>query len=92
MRGCLCNYLLRRRHALQEIEQYAELPIDNVVAQALKRESGRGQLPAWESIKKMKPEEHEWFQEAAKQVADRLGIDPPVFLDNYLWLRDRRPR
>jgi hypothetical protein len=89
MRACVCDYHLRCAYGLDMIEQWAEIPVDGVVACALKKQAGRGVLPRWQGLKHLKKADHQPFQEFAIRYARELGLPAPVYLDNYLWFINR---
>ena len=89
MRACICDFYLRGQYALERVEPLAEMPLDGVVAIALKREAGRGRLPVWPGLKRLTSDAHRRFQAFATGYAQRLGLPARVYLDNYLWLKNR---
>lgn len=89
MRACICNHYVREEYGLVRIETFAELPMDSIVAGALKRDGGRGQLPQWPGLKNLNLSIHALFQGAASRMAERLNLNPRFLLDNHLWLTNR---
>lgn len=89
MRACICDHHLRVRYTLERVEPLAEMPLDCIVADALKREAGRGRLPVWPGLKHLDKEAHRKFQVFAAAHTKRLGLPARVYLDYYLWLRNR---
>lgn len=89
MRACICDHYLRLEYRLGGIEPLAEIPLDSIVATALKKEAGRGQLPVWPGLKRLKREQNEHFQAFAEEYSRRLALPARVYLDNYLWLANR---
>ena len=89
MRACICDHYLRREFYLERIEPLAEIPLDGIVAGALKRRAGHGQLPVWVALKWLKKDEHRKFQVFAAEYARELHLPARVYLDNYLWLENR---
>lgn len=89
MRACICDHHLRGAYGLDKIEGWAEIPVDGVMARALKKKAGRGVLPCWRGLKHLKKADHQPFQEFAIQYARDLGLPAPVYLDNYLWFINR---
>jgi len=89
MRACICDHYLRSTFRLERIEALAEIPLDSVVATALKRKAGRGMLPVWPGLKWLNAEQNHRFQTFAEAYANQLGLPARVYLDNYLWLRNR---
>lgn len=89
MRSCLYNAYLSRESHLARIQRWMEIPLDGAVARGLKKHAGRGQLPRWPGLKRVGPEDSAQYQEHAEQYARELGLPARVFLDNYLWLKNR---
>ena len=89
LRGCLYNHYLRRAYKLAHIERWLEIPLDSVTANALKRLAGRGQLPRWPGLKHLRKRTSDEFQAYALAYSKRAGLPARVFLDNYLWLKNR---
>ena len=89
MRACICEHHLRIAYGLDKVERWAEIPVDGVMARALKKEAGRGVLPLWRGLKHLKRVDHRPFQDFAIQYASSLGLPAPVYLDNYLWFTNR---
>ncbi|MGD2175612.1 MAG: hypothetical protein PVJ27_09430 [Candidatus Brocadiaceae bacterium] len=89
LRTCTYNHYLRCHYQLARVEPLLEVPVDSVVAGALKREAGRGQLPVWNGLKRLTPEEHAQFQDYAGELARRRGFSCRVHLDMDLWLSNR---
>jgi len=89
MRCCLYNHYLRDEFCLARVEPWLEIPLDSVIATALKRHAGWGALPEWPGLKRLTPEVSQRFQDHASEYAVELGLRARVFLDNYLWVRNR---
>lgn len=89
MRSCICDHYLRTEYRLDRIERLAEIPLDSIVAKALKQEAGRGQLPTWPGLKRLTKDQNDQFQAFAEGYAEELGLLARVYLDNYLWLNNR---
>ena len=89
MRSCLYNTYLSREFHLVRIQRWMEIPLDGAVARGLRKHAGRGELPPWPSLKRLGPDDSAQFQDFATQYARELGLPARVFLDNYLWLRNR---
>ena len=90
MRACICNVYLRKQCDLQKIEALAEIPLDGIVANALKRQAGRGILPTWPYLKNLKSMDNDYFQGFALKHAKERGLPARVYLDNLLWLENRK--
>jgi hypothetical protein len=89
IRACICDHYLRREYHLERIEPFAEIPLDSKVSKALGRLAGRGQLPLWQGLKRLTPEENRRFQAFAGQYAKQSGLPDRVYVDNLLWLKNR---
>jgi len=88
LREALYNKYLNEQHKLDHIEAWLEMPLDSVVALALKRQFGRGMLPRWSGLKDLDRETSDMFQDAASELAQSKGLQP-VHLDMYLWISNR---
>jgi hypothetical protein len=88
LRDSLYNQYLCRRFHLQAIERWLEVPLDSVVARALKQRGVRGELPPWPGLKRLTPEVSDKFQDFASQIAQQKGF-ARVHLDIFLWLKNR---
>lgn len=88
LRDRLYNQYLCRRFGIVEIEPWLEVALDKVVARGLKAEAGRGGLPQWPGLKRLKPNVSDDFQAFASKHARTLEIER-VHLDMYLWLENR---
>ncbi|MBL8760806.1 MAG: hypothetical protein JNL50_05825 [Phycisphaerae bacterium] len=89
MRSCICESRLRVEYGLDGVEAWAEMPLDSVVACALKREAGREKLPAWPGLKHLDRATSDAFQESALECTRRRGLPARLFLDYDLWLKNR---
>ena len=89
LRSVLYNHYLRAAYSIGAVEAWLEVPLDSVVGNALKRKAGRGALPQWPGLKHLTPEANAEFQQFAEELAKQMGLSARVFLDNYLWLRNR---
>lgn len=88
LRDICYNRFLSRRYSLAVLEPWMEIPLDSLVAAALKRYVGRGQLPAWPGLKGLTPLVSLRFRRAARGWADAEGISR-VHLDMRLWVEQR---
>ena len=86
LRDSLYSKYLSHRFGIGKLESWLEIPLDSVVARGLKAEAGRGGLPQWPGLKKLKPETSQCFQSFASKYARTLKIKR-VHLDIYLWLQ-----
>lgn len=89
MRACICDHYLRGEYQLDQIEPFAEIPLDSVVSKALRRLAGRGKLRAWDTLKQLTPQENQKYQAFAAEQAKNLGVPARVYVDNLLWLKNR---
>ena len=89
MRSCLYNTYLSREFHLVKIQRWMEIPLDGAVARGLRKHAGRGALPRWPGLKRLGPEVSAPYQEHAEQYAREQDLPARVFLDNYLWLKNR---
>lgn len=88
LRDVCYNRFISLRHPLAVLEPWLEIPLDNLVATALKRRAGRGGLPSWPGLKRLTPAVSQKFQSTARDWADAEGISR-VHLDMRIWLRER---
>jgi len=90
LRSSLYNHYLRKTYGIGKIERWLEVPVDRLIANALKEQApGRENLGRWPGLKHLTPEEHAAYQQCAKNLARAKRLPAPVFLDNYLWLENR---
>ena len=88
MRDALYNKYLNYHYSIYKLESWMEVPLDSAVAKGLKRCAGRGRLPNWPGLKKLKPEINAIFQKYATECAKKKNA-ARVHLDVYLWLENR---
>jgi hypothetical protein len=88
LRDCLYNKYLNSHYRLDIIEHWLEIPLDSVIAKQLKRDAGRGCLPLWPGLKRLKKNESIKFQEHASFMAMEKGI-ARVHLDIGMWVNNR---
>ncbi len=89
LRSCVYNHHLRQAHGLAVLELLLEVPLDSVVATALKRDAGRGVLPRWPGLKRLQYKDSRKFQKHATMMAKRMKLPALVFLDNILFIDNR---
>ena len=88
LRDICYNRFLGEKHSLANSEDWMELPLDSLVARALKRKGKRGELPRWPGLNGLTREVSAEFQAFAKRVADSQEISR-VHLDMRLWTTER---
>jgi hypothetical protein len=88
LRDICYNRFLCERHGLAESEEWMEIPLDGLVATALKRKGHRGGLPRWPGLNGLTPGVSARFQAFARNVAAKQGISR-VHLDMRLWTMER---
>ena len=81
-RDALYNFYLREKYNLAKFEKYLEIPLDSYVGRKLQAEN-KG-LPRWRTVKSLKREISDRFQEVAKKVAKQKGTER-VHLDVLYW-------
>ena len=88
LRDCLYNKYLSAEYGLDNLEPWLEIPLDSVIATQLKKDAGRGALPVWQGLRKLKEEESKQFQNHASQMAATKNI-ARVHLDVGMWVNNR---
>jgi len=88
LRDICYNRFLCERHGLSTCEDWMEIPLDSLVATALKRKGKRGELTRWPGLNGLTPDLSSRFQAFAKRVASEQGISR-VHLDMRLWTVER---
>ena len=88
LRDICYNGFLSHRYSLAGLEPWMEIPLDSLVAVALKRHAGKGALPSWPGLKGLTPAVSVRFQYAARDWADTEGISR-VHLDMRIWITQR---
>ncbi|MCH7914904.1 MAG: hypothetical protein IH856_18035 [Deltaproteobacteria bacterium] len=88
LREICYNRFLSHRYSLALLEPWMEIPLDSLVAAALKSHVGRGGLPNWAGLKGLTPPVSLRFQHAAKDWADAEVISR-VHLDMRIWVKQR---
>jgi hypothetical protein len=88
LRDAFYNTYLRDRFKLLRAETCFEVPLDGVVAKALRKRFGKA-LPHWRGVKYLTREVSVEYQAAAIREAQQMNLSP-VHLDVYLWtIRDQ---
>ncbi len=88
LRDVCYNRFLCERYDLAQSEDWMEIPLDSLVANALKRKAGRGKLPRWPGLNQLTVDVSGRFQTFARQFAARKGISR-IHLDMRLWTEER---
>ena len=88
LRDICYNRFLCAWHTLSDLEEWMEIPLDRLIATALKRKGKRGELPCWPGLKRLNADVSSKFQSFAKQIASEQGISR-VHLDMRLWTEER---
>jgi hypothetical protein len=88
LRDCLYNKYLSTQFDLEHVERWMEIPLDSIIAKELKKNAGRGMLPPWPGLKKLKQADSERFQRHATEMASEVKMDR-VHLDVSLWINNR---
>jgi len=88
LRDCLYNKFLNSKYSLERIEPWMEIPLDSIIAGVLKNDAGRGQLPVWPKLKRLRKNESERFQHHAMKMAAKRNI-ARVHLDVSIWVNNR---
>jgi hypothetical protein len=83
-RDALYNFYLREQYGLIRFEEHLEIPLDSRVGKRLRCESEGFELPRWTTVKGLKHEESNKFQDVAAAVAKRCGTRR-VHLDLVYW-------
>jgi hypothetical protein len=83
LRDCLYNVYLSDGYRLARAEPLLELPLDSITGKRLS-ELADGALPRWETIKGLKRDRSDEFQEFAAVYAAKNGI-ARVHLDAFWW-------
>lgn len=81
------NKYLAELYGLSRFDEVLETPLDSQAARKLRRIAGRGNLPRWDSIRKLTIEDSQNYQIFAKDYARQQGI-PRACLDILLWRSD----
>lgn len=90
LRDILYNKYLDKQYHFHRIEKWLELPLDSYVAKALRMRM-KNKIPKWIGVIHLKPEENSIFQNAAREMAREMDLNP-IHLDIYLWREMERKR
>ena len=78
------NKYLAKEYGLTKFSDVLETPLDSKATSKLRKLAGRGQLPRWYSIKRLKSKDSLRYQEFASVYAKKQGI-PRACIDIMLW-------
>lgn len=84
LRDALYNTFLSKHYHLEKIESWLEVPLDQYVAKGLHGDYEGTDLPKWNGIKRLSPEDSMAYQRAAKLVAQKKNI-ARIHLDLLYW-------
>lgn len=84
LRDCFYNKFLHDAYGLGATKKLYEIPLDSIVAKALRDLSTGGSLSRWKGVIYLTRDQSKEYQEFARHIAIERGIDR-VHLDTYLW-------
>lgn len=82
------NKYLSNEYGLSKFGNVLETPLDSQATRKLRKIAGRGKLPRWNGIKRLRPEESARYQELAAKLAEEEEI-PRACLDIQLWRAEK---
>ena len=82
LRDCLYNTYICNAFDMEKMSEWLELPLDSYTGKALKKTNSK--LPRWKTIKGLKAEVSDKFQQAALSQATKNQMDR-VHLDIEYW-------
>jgi hypothetical protein len=68
------NKYLAKQYGLSKFSDIPETPLDSQATKKLRKIAGRGKLPRWDGIKRLKPEVSQRYQIFAADYAKQQGI------------------
>lgn len=80
LRNALYTTYLRDNYDLARSEAFYEIPLDSIVAHAMRKNLPRGSLPRWQGVKNLTPAVNALYQSAAQTLAADVAV-PRVHLD-----------
>jgi len=89
LRDAFYNRYLYEHYKLGPLEYWLEVPLDKDVATNLLETTYGRTLPKWKSIKALKPEESDKYQDAASKYSRDQGI-ARVHLDLLFWRKEKK--
>jgi hypothetical protein len=87
LREAFYNAYLQAQYQLVIPERLYELPLDGIVAEAL-RSRAPGELPSWPGVRNLKSEVSARYQSVAERLAAKEGV-ARVHLDAIYWAQER---
>jgi len=78
------NKYFAKEYGLTKFSDVLETPLDSQATSKLRKLAGRGQLPRWDSIKRLKSKDSLRYQEFASVYAKKQGISRAC-IDIMLW-------
>ncbi len=89
LRSVVYNRLLCDWYKIRHLEPWLEVPLDSYVVGGIKKDKRPNEkIPKWKSIKSLKKEDSNVFQQVAKNIARREGINR-IHLDLKYWRRGK---
>ena len=87
LREAFYNAFLQARYHLSAAEKLYELPLDGIVAKAL-RSRANGKLPPWPGVRNLKRNTSIEYQAVAEKLAAKEGV-ARIHLDAIYWAMER---
>lgn len=88
LREAFYNAFLQSQYHLTAAEKLYELPLDGIVAKAL-RSRARGELPRWPGVRYLESDTSIRYQSVAERLAAKEGV-VRVHLDAIYWAKERQ--
>ncbi len=88
LHNALYNHYLRSKYRLDRAENFFEVPMDSLVARALRRDAHPQELSRWPGLNRLTPSQNEMYQRRAATLARSMNI-ARVHLDAILWVQER---
>ena len=85
------NKYLAEEYGIGKFQDVLETPLDSYAADGLKKIADDGQLPKWDTIKRLTTKSSKEYQERASQVAQQKGLTRAC-LDIILWRPKKPPK
>jgi hypothetical protein len=83
--GVVYHSFLRKEYRLNQTEKFLEVPLDSQVANKLISIAGENNdLPRWNTIKRLTPEDSKQYQDFAGRYAKKIGCTR-IQLDILFW-------